>query len=404
MPAPMNPIDDVGAFIPGERVIRAPTGKGALDGLRFAVKDVFDVAGATTTFGHPDWARTHPMAAATATAVLELLEAGGELIGKTRLVELGYGLTGENPWYGSPVNASVPERVAGGASCGSAAAVAAGLVDFALGSDRWGSVRIPASYCGIFGIRPSWGAVSLAGMRAVSPSFDTCGWFATSAKTLAAVGDVLLPDDQLPAVALLSPVLKPQTIWINADPATANALLPAFEALERVVGTGDAVRVEGPSDVLAKAHEAFHGIQAQESWATLGDWITSAKPAFSAGTAARFDAARGMDPAAAAAGRAFRRGFSVRMRSILMGGAVCAFPTSPFPPPLLSASMDEQDALRARTMGVTAIAGLAGLCEVTLPLGRVAGAPVGLSLMAAPGRDRALLSLAVRLAVELGVE
>ena len=113
MPGPMNPIDDVGAFIPGERVIRAPTGTGALDGLRFAVKDVFDVAGATTTFGHPDWARTHPMAAATATAVLELLEAGGELIGKTRLAELACGLTGENPWYGSPVNASAPERVAG---------------------------------------------------------------------------------------------------------------------------------------------------------------------------------------------------------------------------------------------------------------------------------------------------
>lgn len=395
--------DDVKAFIPGERVTHAPLGSGVLDGLSFAVKDLFDVAGAPTTYGNPDWARTHPVAAATAPAVMALLEAGGALAGKTKTVELAYGLTGENVWHGTPINPNAPDRFPGGSSCGSAAAVGAGLVDFALGSDTGGSVRIPASYCGVFGIRPSWGAVSLAGACGLGPSFDTCGWFAQKASVLQAVGDVLLPEDALPNVQNLAPLLKPQSVWMNADPATAAALLPAFEALARVIGTGEPVRVEGPIDVLATAYENFRCAQAQEAWATLGSWITATQPKFGPGVKERFDAARDMDPAKAAAGRAFRKRFAVRIRSLLAGGAVFAFPTSPFPAPLLTASMAEQNAVRERTMGVTALSGLAGLCEVSIPAGRVNGAPVGLSIVAAPGRDRALLDLAVRLSAELGL-
>ena len=125
--------------------------------------------------------------------VTALLQAGARLVGKTKTVELAYGLTGENVWQGTPLNPRAPDRFPGGSSCGSAAAVAAGLVDFALGSDTGGSVRIPASYCGLFGIRPSHGAVSLAGACPLAPSFDTCGWFTRSAALLAGVGEVLLP-------------------------------------------------------------------------------------------------------------------------------------------------------------------------------------------------------------------
>lgn len=395
--------DDVKAFIPGERVTRAPLGSGVLDGLSFAVKDLFDVAGSVTTYGNPDWGRTHPVAAATAPAVMALLEAGGSLAGKTKTVELAYGLTGENVWHGTPINPNAPDRFPGGSSCGSAAAVGAGLVDFALGSDTGGSVRIPASYCGVFGIRPSWGAVSLAGACGLGPSFDTCGWFARSASVLQAVGDALLPEDALPNVAQLAPLMKPQSVWMNADPATANALLPALEAVERVTGTGTAVRVEGPTNILAQTYENFRCAQAQEAWATLGSWITATNPQFGPGVRERFEAARDMDPAKAAAGRAFRKRFSTRIRSMLAGGAVFAFPTSPFAAPLLTASQAEQNAVRERSMGVTALSGLAGLCEVTIPAGRVDGAPVGLSLVAAPGRDRALLDLAVRVSAELGL-
>ena len=219
-------IDTVGAFVPGPRVERRGAATGPLAGLSFAVKDLYDVAGTPTTYGNPDWARTHPVAAATAPAVQALLQAGGFLRGKTKTVELAYGLTGENVWHGTPVNPAAPDRFPGGSSCGSAAAVAAGLVDFAMGSDTGGSVRIPASYCGVFGIRPSWGAVSLAGACGLGPSFDTAGWFAARAGVLAQVGDVLLPQDHAPGAAL-GPLLKVEAAWINALPVDRRSRWPS---------------------------------------------------------------------------------------------------------------------------------------------------------------------------------
>jgi amidase len=390
--------DEVGAFVPGPRLDIPGAASGPLAGLGFAAKDLFDVAGHPTTFGNPDWARTHPPAAGTAPCVSALLEAGAHLRGKTKTVELAYGLTGENVWHGTPLNPAAPGRFPGGSSCGSAAAVAAGSVDFALGSDTAGSVRVPASYCGIYGIRPSWGAVSLAGACGLAPSLDTAGWFAAGAGTLARVGGVLLPED---GGGALGPLLRPDSAWANALPETAEALAPALRALEALLGPALPVEVapEGPAVV----YEHARCVQAEEVWATLGGWVEETQPAFGPGVAERFAAARALDPAKAAAGRAFRRVFAARVRALLAGGAVLAFPTSPGPAPPLSATPAEQNAVRERTMGVTATSGLAGLCEVTLPAGRAEGAPVGLSLAAAPGRDRALLALAVALAEGAGL-
>ena len=392
--------DTVGAFVPGPRAEIAGAATGPLAGLAFAVKDLFDVAGWPTTYGNPDWARTHPPAAATAPVVQALLQAGGFLRGKTKTVELAYGLTGENVWQGTPINPAAPDRFPGGSSCGSAAAVGAGLVDFALGSDTGGSVRIPASYCGVFGIRPSWGAVSLAGACGLGPSFDTAGWFAARAGVMARVGDVLLPPDVAPG-ATLGPVLKVDEAWINAMPAAVLALAEPMHVLEAMLGCP--LRVELAPEGLNALYEHFRCAQAEEAWATLGSWIAATGPQFGPGVKERFGIARDMHPAKAAAGRAFRREFQARTRGLLAGGAVLAYPTSPAPAPRLDATQADQNAVRERTMGVTAIAGLAGLCELSLPVGRADGIPVGLSLVAAPGRDRALLALAARLADALGL-
>ncbi len=389
--------DSVGAFMPGPRAVRAGAADGPLAGLTFAVKDLFDVAGVVTTYGNPDWGRSHGAAAATAPAVLALLQAGATLAGKTKTVELAYGLTGENVWYGTPINPAAPDRFPGGSSCGSAAAVSAGLVDVALGSDTGGSVRIPASYCGTFGIRPTWGAVSLAGACGLGPSFDTCGWFARSAAVLEQVGQVLLPSGE---ATPLGPLVKVKEAWINAEPTTARALAPALAAIERRFGP--TLSVDLAPEGLNALYEHFRCAQAEEAWATLGRWVEQAKPEFGPGVKERFAAAKAMDPAKAAAGRAFRRLFAERMRALLAGGTVLIYPTSPTAAPRLDLSLDAQNAVRERTMGVTAIAGLAGLPEITLPLGRVEGAPVGLSLVAGPGRDRALLALATSVAAATG--
>src|SRR5438445_3622587 len=151
---------------------------GPLAGLTFAAKDLFDIAGHVTGAGNPDWLALHAPAARTAPVVQRLVDAGADMIGKTHTDELSRGIFGENAHYGTPTNPKAPGRVPGGSSSGSAAAVAGGLVDFALGTDTGGSVRIPASFCGTYGIRPSHGRLSLAGVLGQAPSFDTEGWFA----------------------------------------------------------------------------------------------------------------------------------------------------------------------------------------------------------------------------------
>jgi amidase len=390
--------DPVGAFLPGPRAAIAGAPEGPLAGLTFAVKDLYDVAGHVTGYGSPDWARTHPVAPATAPCIMDLIAAGASLLGKVKTMELAYGLSGENIWYGTPINPAAPDRFPGGSSCGSAAATAAGLVDFAMGTDTGGSVRVPASYCGIFGIRPSWGSVNLAGACGLGPSFDTGGWFARSATVLAQVGGVLLPPE---SGGSIGPLLRVQEAWANAMPGVATALLPGLAAAERVLGTALAVQIA--PEGLAAFFDNFRCAQSAEAWATLGPWIASTRPTFSPGVKERFDLARDMPPARSARGRAFRAKVQQRLRGLLAGGAIIAYPTCPGPAPRLDADPGAQHAMREATMAVTAIAGLAGLCEVTIPMGRHDGAPVGLSLVAAPGRDRALLELAIRVAAEAGL-
>lgn len=390
--------DSVNAFIPGPRTEIPGAPDGPLSGLTFAVKDLYDVAGVVTSYGNPDWARTHPPATGTAICVRALLDAGADMKGKTKTVELAYGLTGENVWHGTPTNPNAPDRFPGGSSCGSAAAVAARLVDFAMGSDTGGSVRIPASYCGTYGIRPSWGAVSLTGACPLGPDYDTAGWFAARASVLRRVGDVLLPPG---GDAPLGPLLRVQEAWENAEPATAVALKPGLDAAITLLG--GQVPIHLVPEGLDALYEHFRCAMAEEAWTALGPWIEATDPQFGPGVKERFLAAKALDPAKARAGRAFRRALQARLHPLLAGGAVMIYPTSPAPAPLTGATLAAQNAVRERTMGVTAIAGFGGLPEVTLPVGRVDGAPVGLSLVAAPGRDRALLALAEKLAQKLGL-
>ena len=187
-------LDRVSGFVPRPRIKVTGATTGPFVGLRFAVKDIFDVAGHVTGGGNPDWALTHGPAVETAPAVQALLDAGATLVGKTITDELTRGILGINAFYGTPENPKAPDRVPGGSSSGSASVVAAGAVDVALGSDTGGSVRIPASFCGIYGIRPSHGRVPIAGVIEQAPSFDTVCWFAREADVLARVGQVLFSD------------------------------------------------------------------------------------------------------------------------------------------------------------------------------------------------------------------
>src|SRR5580704_12982829 len=221
--------DDFGAFVPGERFRIDGAAEGPLSGLTFAAKDLFDVAGHPTGGGNPDWARAHPIPTSHAWAVQTLLDAGADLIGKTITDEVSLGILGENPFEGTPQNPRAPGRVPGGSSAGSAAAVAAGLCDIALGTDTGGSVRVPSSFCGLYGIRPTHGRLDLTGMMSQAPTSDTTGWLAGDAATFARVSAVML-GETIPG-ALPTRLIVAGDAFALADPAVAAALRPLVDRL-----------------------------------------------------------------------------------------------------------------------------------------------------------------------------
>ena len=192
-------LDPLGAFVAMGSVARAAAGRGSLGGVGFAVKDLFDIAGHVSSCGNPDWQATHEPASKDAPSITALLAAGASLVGATVMDELAYSLAGENVHQGTPRNIRAPGRVCGGSSSGSAAAVAGGACEFALGTDTGGSIRVPASYTGLYGLRPTHGRIPLEGVMPLSPSYDTIGWFANTGDLLRRVGEVLLGEGARPA-------------------------------------------------------------------------------------------------------------------------------------------------------------------------------------------------------------
>ncbi|MGH8642769.1 MAG: amidase [Burkholderiales bacterium] len=385
--------DKLNAFCRHTHVEMRGAAAGPLAGLTFGLKDIFDVAGAKTGFGNPDWLRTHEPAQRTAPAAQMLLDAGAHLVGKTHTEEMAWSLTGENAHYGTPVNVKAPGRIPGGSSSGSAAAVGAGLVDFAIGSDTGGSVRLPASYCGILGMRPSHGRIPLDEVCPLAPSFDTCGWFARDAAVFERVGRVLLRDT--------APARKPGRLLVArdafafAEPSAVAALEPALKKLAALLGRPEDVTVG--DEPLEKWTDYFRFPQGTEAWAAHRDWVNRVKPRFGPAIQGRFDWARAIKPEDAARARARREEVGARMEAMLRDNAVLALPSAPGIALPRNSPLREQDGLRARALPMLCIAGLARLPQVSLPLATLDGCPLGLSVIAGRGNDTLLLDLARKL-------
>jgi amidase len=383
--------DQVNAFCRFNHIEAEGAKSGPLAGLTFAAKDIYDVAGARTGFGNPDWLRTHEPAARNAPAVQMLLDAGARLAGKTHTEEMAWSLTGENAHYGTPVNVSAPGRIPGGSSSGSAAAVAAGLVDFALGSDTGGSVRLPASYCGILGMRPTHGRISLEGVCPLAESFDTCGWFARDAGAFERVGRVLLRDDA-PA-RRPGRLLAARDAFAFADDAARGPLEQGLGRAVDTLGKPEWIKV-ADDEPLERWMDWFRFPQGQEAWAAHGEWIRRVKPNFGPAVGPRFEWAAAVKAEDVARARARREEIARHMDRILEGNAVLAVPSAPGIALPRGSAASVVDGLRARALPVLCIAGLARLPQVSLPLATVEGCPVGLSLIAARGGDTMLLALA----------
>lgn len=393
----MEPVvaDPLGAFCAGARPSLPGQPGGPLSGLTFAAKDLFDVAGFVTGAGNPDWAATHPPAGRTASAVLRLVEAGASLVAKTLTDEIAFSINGENAHYGTPRNPAAPGRIPGGSSSGSASAVAGGLVDTALGTDTGGSVRIPASYCGLYGIRPSHGAIPADGLVPLAPRFDTIGWFARSASTLAAVGDVLLPQRPVEPVRRL---LVATDAFTLAGTEIAHALVQPLDRLRRLAA--ESAEVTAAPDGLAAWLETFRTLQGYDIWRTHGAWIEAVRPRFGPGVRERFAWTATVGAAEHAVAERTAERLRAGLDALLEPGTLLCLPTAPGIAPLRGTPAAELDAFRARALSLTALAGLGGLPQVTLPLATLDGCPLGLSVIGARGTDRALVAFARRAEAE----
>jgi amidase len=385
--------DRLGAFCRDTHVEMTGAARGPLFGLAFAVKDIYDVVGHRTGFGSPDWLRTHGPAARTAPVVQRLLDAGAHLIGKTHTDELTWSLTGENAHYGTPVNVNAPGRIPGGSSSGSASVVAAAVVDFAVGSDTGGSVRLPASFCGILGMRPTHGRIPIDGVCPLASSFDTCGWFARDAGVFERVGRTLLCDDApAPPPARL---LIAQDAMEVAGETVAQALRAALDKVAALVGMPEPMAVG--DEPLTRWTDYFRFLQGAEAWTAHGAWITREKPALGPGVKERFAWAPTVAPEDIARANTRREEIARRMADMLGERTVLALPSAPGIALRRNSPSNVLDDLRARALPVLCIAGLARLPQISLPLTQLNGCPLGLSLIAARGNDTLLLELAGKL-------
>ncbi len=377
-------------FVAGPPLRIAGAPDGPLAGLTFAAKDLFDVAGHPTGGGNPDWARCHPIPTRHAWAVQRLLDAGATLVGKTITDELSLGILGENPFDGTPLNPKAPDHVPGGSSSGSASAVAQGLCDTALGTDTGGSVRVPASFCGLYGIRPTHGRLDLTGMVAQAPSSDTTGWFARDATTFARVSEVML-GEPIPSILPEALVLAVDAFGF-ADAETTAAVRAMVKRLEALVrGVREEVLAPPGLSVWARAQQT---LQRHEAWLTFRAWIDRDNPrlAFSVARNLALTATLSEDERQWAA--LMRSEARARLAWLLRPGTIVCLPTTPFPAPRKGLSLAALDPLRARITCLTAHGGLTGVPQINLPGGHVGGLPVGLSIVGPRGADAALVAVA----------
>ncbi|MCB1499567.1 MAG: amidase [Bauldia sp.] len=387
------PSDPVNAFLDYPDVPVPHAADGPLAGITFAVKDIYDVAGYVTGCGNREKMDEGVPAKATAPCVQRLLDAGAQFVGKTHTAELAFSLDGRNTRLGTPANPAAPGRVPGGSSSGSAAAVAAGLVDTALGSDTGGSVRGPASLCGLVGLRPTFGRIDISGTMPLAPSFDTVGWFTRDIDLFARIGAVMLGEDAGgPPIRRLLVAEDGFAALMSAREAAA--LAPAAEKARAAFETVETVTVA--PEGLDAWMPVFRACQGFEAWQVHGRWIMARRPELMPAVAARFEASRRITLAEYRDAEARRAAVRARVSDLLGDDTAILLPTLPTVALRLDDDEAAFEAFRARALAILCISGLSGVPQISLPMAAMDGFPLGLSLIGPAGRDRALIDLAAR--------
>lgn len=383
--------DNWNAFIHDQLNIE-PTSSGKLTGLKFAVKDVYEIKNYSNHAGNPDWYRTHQPGSRNAPIIDQLLQQGAFLRGMTHTDELMYSLNGENVHYGTPVNPSAPDRIPGGSSSGSAVAVASGLVDFALGTDTGGSVRIPSAYCGLYGFRPTHGVVNLSGVIPLASSFDTVGWMTRDPELLYKIGTILVQQESAGDSDFSSAYFEEEA-WTFVDEVTKESFGRAFAVIQN---TMDSQSIKVSMDGLTEWSRLFRSIQGIEIWTEHGEWIEKVHPTFGPDIASRFQWASSLQQDELHANYQLKEEISKNLSKVLEDDGLLVLPTAPGEAPLRGLSEAELEEYRSRTMQLTCIAGLSGCPQITIPFINHHGLPIGLSFIANRYQDLKLLNWARR--------
>lgn len=390
-------IEQSGAFV--EKFSLSPTDDGPLHGLSFVVKDLIDVAGHRTGCGNPTWAATHPPASVSAVCVDQLLAAGARCEGKTITDEVAFSLLGENHFYGTPLNPAAPSRVPGGSSSGSASAVACGIVDFALGTDTGGSVRVPASNCGLWGLRPTHGVASVAGVMPFAPTFDTVGLLARDTGILMQAATVLLGIKK-GSVSSTGTIYAIAEAFDAVDCEAQTSLDASIQIIEqqrsfsvRKVSLRELCGESFAGD-LSIWRETFAIIRWAEVASSLGTWISEAKPVLGPNTAEAINQANNLDRRCLNAANARREKLCARLHLALAGGNLLCLPTVPSIAPIKGSRIARTSSYYQRLLALTSIAGIGRLPQLTMPLATSGGAPIGLSIIGAPYDDVRLIEIA----------
>lgn len=385
--------------LPDIPVAHAETGP--LAGCSLAVKDIYDVAGFPTGGGNPQKQAESATATATAPAVKKLFDAGAEFVGKTQTDELTFSLLGMNAHYPTAVNSAAPDRITGGSSSGSVAAIAGGLADLATGSDTGGSVRGPASMCGLIGLRTTHGRISLQGTMGLAPSLDTFGWFARTPELYETVGEVLLGTD-----GFATPLSKLVTLEMTDTLVLGPKEATAYEQMKtHVFATIGSAEVMAPlSETIDDLYWSMRKLQGREAWDYHGQWISETDRKLGPGVKERFEFGATIDDQTVQVETRRRNAFRQELGERLGSDTMLMLPTVPGAAPLKKAAFDDLQAWREQALRLLCLSGLSGFPQISLPLGEVDGAPFGLSLIAPPGRDMSLIRLGSQILKSAGIK
>jgi amidase len=386
--------DVLNAFLDVPQVPVFSTQTGLLAGLRLGVKDLFAVAGYRTGCGNPEKFAESKPATETAPSVKLLLESGARFVGKTQTDELAYSMMGVNAHFPPPINSAAPDRVSGGSSSGSAAAVAGKLANIAIGTDTGGSIRAPASFCGLIGLRTTHGRISLRGSMRLAPSFDTFGWFADDVETYEAVGRLLLgPDTHRAMLKRPLTIMRVDALVLGGQ--ESKAYENGVEIVEKAIGLTE---LESPfQSSLDELYTCHRRLQAYEAWRVHGTWLKAKPRKLGPGIMERFELGAKVDEKTLHAETVRRMAFRAELTDMLGTDGVLVMPTAPGAAPLKKASLHEMQVYRDQALKLMCLASLSGFPQITLPIGEVEGAPFGISLLGPAGSDIALIRLGRRI-------